>query len=237
MATIAIPKVLLREPRLLTPGQRPVGQVRIDKSNPITEGLVLCSLANNRRNLVDNRYPDEENAATSLGEYEYFDGVNNHRSYNYSSPVGISADSPHTFFLIAEPLITGTLKTAIAIGSSSSTYSMLEFSTSQIRFRAGTTTNVPVTTTIPTGYITCAAVLYTSNDAKLYVNNNVYSNTGAMTLTSTVNRNFAVGRIPWNLTKYNGEMNFKFGCIFSRALSESEIRSLIADPYQFFIPA
>jgi len=37
-----VPKILVREPRLMVPGQKPLGPVRIDWSHPLANGLVCC---------------------------------------------------------------------------------------------------------------------------------------------------------------------------------------------------
>ena len=66
----------LREPRLLVPGQIPVGRVRINWSDPIWRGLSLCWVAGQRVNLVDGRPPDLDGTSVRpgpMGPTQYFD--------------------------------------------------------------------------------------------------------------------------------------------------------------------
>ena len=116
MAQLIVDEVMLREPNLLVPGKEPVGPVKIDWSNPLTDklrGAYYILQEGQLRNFVNNEF----NAVTfkNTGKYDrdkvglHLTGTTSAQIINYEANIGLTdSDFPDDNATLIELLITTT---------------------------------------------------------------------------------------------------------------------------------
>ena len=129
--TFYVEKRQLREPNLWVPGKKPVGAVKIDWGNPITEGLQRCYLFTNKdeialRDLVTGLSAKHQGTGTAWGIYDginatYFDGGSSSKYIETGFPP-LDCSGGFTVMYMADAL-TGESVNSYFIGSHGTTTS------------------------------------------------------------------------------------------------------------------
>jgi len=260
MAKIPNPQSeLLREPNLLIPGKKPVGSVKIDWSHPLAKGwsAFFCPLPHNKSDLVNGNQPEFwsgagwQTCSEGIGWRKDTDG----QLQQYPYVPGYSIDGDFTLmwrgYLYGEIAglmgFMGQRSGGLSAGEWS-WYSNGDASNDEVVFLHHTTSSSTVFSTLNT-WPAVHPELYTlfvtqsngGNSWKLYVKygSSLYTETD----TETSEMPFTTVQAPLILNDITiGATNgvdaiYLCGGICQRALSDNEVLSMIADPYQFLIPA
>jgi hypothetical protein len=244
---LIVEETSLREPNLWTPGKKPVGKVKIDWTNSLTNGLEEISLCRSleEKELVHNRSP---NAINGTPDVEY-DGINFSAAsseYINFDGTGIYASYPRTMFGLFYPVANTFLPVACHAdsGSINNLWAIFNDATNAFRYffrdsGAGTSDTFAIIGGSPVigERNSIAGVSSASNDHKLYGNGRLIgTNTNSRNPAGAGMDHYTIGAFRDSTPTY-GSGKVSLTMLFSVALTDSQVQSLHADPYQFLIPA
>lgn len=237
MAIAVLDDVMLREPRLLVPGQQPVRPVKVDVSNKIARALV-CFWGG----------PTTGNDLVNVGAVKKYTNATtfkNNNLHHACSGSGIEVTFParkitknggcSTFCVLSCANVTDNNK---YIFSSRETNELgFRQDTSNIyAFVEGTGINIPIP-----GINTVFSVAFVNSHNVIragYLNGLFYSSVTAGGVSDGNITGYGVGALyRGSGTEYPFSGSILLGMMFNRVLSPIEIFSLHNDPYQFLIPA
>lgn len=233
--------------------RQPQGAVEVDWSNPLTRGLVICTHAgNNFREMVTNK-PSTITSATSAPTKEGRALMDSASTFSIETLISTDFGDAVTWFFLARPDGTGggglgrfidkrtaAVNTQVEVLYFNGALGQLFFD----RISAGGVNQSIYTTTsgmvAGNTYAVAARVgAFTSNaDAALFVNGisrTLSTNTAGTVARATNAANYVLGnRTNDNARNFDGRMY----CVYrwKRALSDGEIVSLSANPWQIFKP-
>ena len=264
--TLIVDEGMLREPNLLIPGRKPVGSVKIDWRHPSSGGLVAYIMPRSKDglgkfpNYANHSIPGvaEGTAPTSNPFRTAIEGesIECHPSggtfgVDYitvdGSVIGnsddctmISVTRPNTFTSPNE----GNIYRGVGNDSLRSTITSTNFYFSYVDSSplAGHDTNLTLPSIALGDYIPVAG-RKDSNVVQGFalVNNSFLSSaTAGGTGSGTMRDDGSGNKIRLNggsNINNTGHINVIVSMVFRRALSDSEIESLLRDPYQFIVPA
>ena len=235
---------------LLVPGQKPIGNVVIDWGNPLVRGLVACGIFNklNWRDLSGNSAVAGDIDSTSpeltpkAGSY----GVDYDETTDAQKLIEDRADltGDITFVIVRSPNDT-TSRSSSAFGFNTLTsaqrfHSHMPFSDGTVYFDYGGST-AGTTRITWTGYTKVAneievwVFLVRGSKMAIWFNGVEVSSDESTTASRTQGANtFFINKG----TSASGDFQTVYAAfLYKRGLSDSEIRSISYDPYQFLIPA
>ena len=249
--TLIVDEVMLREPNLLVPGKKPVGPVKIDWSHPITDRLVAAYI-----------FRANEPAAVDLvtGAVTPFDpsmgaspeGVDMTSVSNVTdlpAPSEIAGSSQFTFVTRARSTDGAAIqgKVLFSYRNDTSTAGLLQvmpwdsYTGDGIRiyFDGGNRLNQDAGAThFNTNVHDISTIGFITDDATAYIDNDPPLESGLNTerfLTATPTAMSIGGRMGTTNLINSSYLHHLY--VYSRVLTEPQIRDLHADPYQFLIPA
>ncbi len=256
MADIIFPDSRLEAPELFYPGRKPVGNVKIDWSNPLARGVKQCLLfdANSSKPVDLAGYRDYSYVNGHIIESTAYGlGYTNSTSTSYvkaDDDLGIlsqGSSSPFTMFAkflfngnktnhqsLMNVRASGTATITIRINSDSAgtpnvlnAYCVLAGAT---RWSLGALTLYP-----NDGFPTCFSVSHEGSNNPLVVKDGAsYSGSNLSTNTTPISDAWAtVGEGTADIFR----SYYYISILYDRALSAEEHKSLHSNPYQFLIPA
>jgi len=250
--SVIVDEAALREPNLLVPGKKPVGNVRIDWSHPLTTGLKNYFWIDGKDTIVDlvNGVPSWTKVGTLLHTPTIYGMSLNSQNaagrIHTQSNIPNMDDSTYSLFAIFIPDYVATslslvyassydAETRIQIGASATGY--IEYSTRGTINPYITVSDVN-TYTLGQKY----SVMGISNgrsDHKLYVDNGATAVDSSPVTRSTTSGadTVCLNGLERSGTDFSGSGRLIHACMYTKALNAEERQSLMSDPYQFLIPA
>jgi hypothetical protein len=260
MAIAVVDEVMLREPRLLVPGMQPLGPVKVDWSNPLTQSLTFCWLGRSPHvDLATGRMRTTAISSISAGSVP---GIGRYTAY--------AANCGDTFGAI-QPITSNsfTVLSHAAPVSRSAIGSLFNQRKGTSQFEdISLLTNCGASDAAAAGSMRCrcsdtgsSAAISGANAASvidglphvfvgtringdapiLYVDgaNRTSSTTNGaiVNIYSTAQQTRINNIADFASTGYNNIDPNYLVCCWNRALSPSEVRAISLDPYQFLIPA
>lgn len=252
--SLVLPEPRMEMPTLLIPGQKPVGNVAIDWSHPISSGLVFGLLAGHNTpldlvggNLLSYTGARASAAGSARGDYLLFSD-----NTDYGLDVGVNPKfgitSAITQFAIASfsSKSDGRVLCGKGLGGNPSFAYDLKYNVAADAIRMSLRnstgqTNINGTTSPTLNQVYSIAGTWDDSDNNAYIYlDGVQDGTGTFAgPIITVPPSFKVGIPNGWVSGGAGEMAGKIYCVFlwNRRLPATEIKSLALDPYQFLIPA
>jgi len=252
---------LIREPRLLEPGEKPIGNVVVNTVHPLAKNLEFCCIFGTRNSSLYPVYTYGEKGAGASGRL-YGGTVIDPRLGLVGNGVNL-----YGLELLQHKIHSGSLSLFAKVKVNNTSHigqfitgdNLYPFSRDwQLRLSDGKVhfiifeggvakTELIGNTLIPTDRFINVAGVHPGRAgaiAKVYLDGHVddtYTTTAALDSNSpSVNIGiFSSTKPTTNNSQLTSPLNGYIECAYgwSRALSDSEIRSISADPYQFLIPA
>ena len=236
MAQLILPDSRLEMPELLHPGRKPVGNVVVDWSHPLSRGLIHAFLANpDRKELLSGeRLTDVSNPENVIQDGKqgiYFDGISDELRGTLPEAFGTSDDYTWLLILNTEAMAEdydyvasiGTYKPGIFVAHTT------------VSGRWG----VYTTTAFGSGVTLSANTEYTLTVRRK--NGTIeYFTDGVKAPNSVSNSSAGTAAVQYGAAaagNFQAESTLYTSYIFKRALGDAEIRSLSLNPYQFLVPA
>lgn len=228
--------------------RQPQGAVEIDWSNPLTRGLVICTYAgNNFREMVTNK-PSTITSATYAPTKDGVALKNSASSFSIETPVNTDFGNALTWLIGATPDGLGGasagrfVEKRTAAANTQVEVLFCNGSSFELQRNGGSAQTISVAGAITTGVYANWAVrvsAFTSNaDAAMFKNGvslTLTTNTAGTGSRTTNAANYVLGnRTSDSLRNFNGRIYFAYR--WNRALSDNEIKSISANPYQIFKP-
>ena len=234
--------------------RQPVGPVRLDRSNPLTAGLIDVFVPGHRVNLVSGLSLAATGTASFVGVSQIgisliSSSVSNHFHAVSTPPANVRVDEATLLVVTATSSTAETTRSMYGFGSTGSSNPLLFIgqcvSANQLYFFAksdsGTAQNTTVTPPSGTWAQDQKAVIVgarsqAGNVHQLYVNGIQAATTTATTIGATTLNATSVGGLRRNTDGlvYNGRTSL---CLaWNRCLSAAEIKSISDNPWQIFEP-
>jgi len=225
--------ILLREPALLIPGRQPVGPVRLDKTHPLSRGLVsVCIPGVSLQDFVDGA--EFVNYSTPL------DPVAGHGIAANTEGGEVNLRSSNRSLGIGTGHFTWTLKLKTPVSFTNYDYcaGMGNYNPGMFSYHSSYGSWGFYGST-PSGHALSADAVYMLTAKRHgggvdYFTNGIFDQTGAW------DGNIADGALHYGSASpgaYYGNNSIFFGFLHNRALDDEEIYSLHRDPYQLLVPA
>lgn len=239
----ASPEPRLSMPELLIPGRKPVGDVEIDWTHPLSEGLVLCDISRRRRplNLANGKTAAYVKGSYTSGIGEFIADYNNGDRLRHA--VDIPSDE-FTLIVSADVAAWPQWRDIVSVEFAYDNLIVLEnsdsgFITPKIYAINSTATQITNAATISQTDAVSGVFVYvnsaTRNISELYFNGSLigsstgYSSEGRISSIEFFNRhNDAYSRASSGILTRT--------LVYSKALSAAEIKQLHENPYQFLKP-
>jgi hypothetical protein len=247
---LIVEEALLREPNLWTPGKKPVGNVKIDWSNPLTNLMHTCYLCGDSLSPINLANNVQETWTPSGSPYLSVFNGSKVISSTSGSEGRITTDNasvwnayPRTVFLIFTPYSAAENYSFNVDSTTDNDPLLLLGCNASGEFKADLRGNANpyvglIAGSVNVGEINYAAIVQKkSNNHKLY-GNNPWSPLASST-TTLVGVNFNEFGINGRdrAGGVNGLGHTHFICGWKKALDNIELNALFTDPYQFLIPA
>jgi hypothetical protein len=255
VAILAYDDVMLREPRLLMPKMQPLGLVKVDRSNPLSRGLIYQRLFTSPYGITAISGGPTQ-AYSPYGQGTYFDGSDDYITTNRPSFIG-----PQSFACGIILHAWNSDDMVMSAGSADSNYynNALFFGSGNTNKLAYGRTGAPgnsawrdEATAITIGKYTqycwtwdsanTGTTVYGANLIRCFKDgredgtaNNYANGNGAIGETGT-ELFIAVDKYSSTFRRYGNQTLF-YVFVWNRALTPAEACEVSANPYQFLIPA
>jgi len=235
MATVyTLPKKL--HPNFSVSGKKPVGQVEIDRTNPLTDGLWLVQLFNDRHEPITKTLGNFQSGADI--DVDWGDKILK-MDGSTTGPTWTGRNAPQNFTVLGEAYYTsGTVDHALFDVNDQQIVIWADTFSSQLRTsvfagssRVGATGGLALNQWVKWG----ASVDGVSNTARIYIDGELETSGGMGTNTWESHDEIAIGSNYSAAGKYTSG-GYKWVYVWDRVLSDDEIRSINEDPYQIFKP-
>lgn len=214
---------------------QPRGPIQVDASNPLSRGLMFAQTGSSDAGFASI------NGVTVIpfvvGEARSFSSAS--LQYLLATDDKIRS-GPLTFFCIARPSIVSNNRALMSIGASTNDRTALYITSGRAALfsGAGSTTGQAISATFPAGVVyNFGGRVNATNSRDVWING-VLAGSNASTVSPQPANRIAIGAIwasgaPVANQYFDGSMQLALA--WNRALSDDEMRSLAANPWQLFI--
>jgi hypothetical protein len=244
--TLAIDPVMLREPRLLVPKATPLGPVAVDWRHPLARSLVFAHVPTQRTELVGGREPTQvafQTVPVAGQPMHLGNGTSGYINFNYGTGLVLTEFT----VLVQININAASIGSAFQSRGPSSPYHGVEILIAKggtpglVTMRAGDALNSYQDPTISgVSYDTDHWVLGTwrpADGALIFLDSLANTATHPWTGTTSISlgTTFRLGISVMGTAFYTGCVGSAF--FWTRRFWSVDIASVLADPYQFLIPA
>jgi hypothetical protein len=238
MGTLVVDELMLREPSLLVPRKQPIGSVRINEANPLTNGLAGVWFFRKSANSLLERFGNSVftgNARLEKGCL-VLDGAGDYLTA--SSPI---TAAPVSLGFVAHSM-TAADEVAIMLGTAATAwtgyYIAINTTTPSITATSVKANTFDGSSSARFGtYPLCACMSATASRLQSACNGVLGTEDTSFTdpgeLGTTVLR---IGASARNSAGSDIIGELPFACVWKRALTDSELCDWTADPYQIMVP-
>lgn len=236
MSDLIIPDSRFEMPSLFYPNRKPAGNVKIDWSHDLANGLDFLDLNNQTffSHADSNDSDSEVSHDSSHGQGADYSSATRAKKFDAYSYVG---RTEITTFVIFKYFGGGGLYGSITRQDLACIPFRLGYGKAQSVLWADSTSDISSPNDVAINKIVTGAVTWRSGgDHRIFLDGEMVAQAGPVNGSiKPTSRPFVIGLTEWGSEKFLGEVYYVAS--WNKQLSERQMRELHANPYQFIIPA